>query len=48
MSRFKGMLGVRRSARKFESQVVEAPLKCQVLNRMAALSLPTSQRVPVY
>ena len=47
MSRFKGMLGVRLSARKFETQEVEASLKCQVLNRMAALGLPRSEHVLV-
>ena len=36
------------SARKFENQEVEASLKCQVLNRMAALGLPKSERVLPY
>lgn len=47
MSRFKGMLGVKLSARNFENQAVEASLKCQVLNRMSELGLPRSERVPV-
>ena len=45
MSRFKGMLGVKPSARTFESQEVEASLKCQVLQRMEALGLPRVERV---
>ena len=45
MSRFKGMLGVKLSARKFENQEVEASLKCRVLNRMAELGLPRSERI---
>ena len=42
------MLGVKLSARKFKNQEVEALLKCQVLNRMAALGLPKSERVLLY
>ena len=48
MSRFKGLLGVKLSARKLENQEVEASLKCQVLNRMAALVLPRSERDLLY
>ena len=48
MSRFKGMLGVKLSARNFENQEVEASLKCQILNRMAALGLPSSERLLQY
>ena len=48
MSRFKGLLGVKLSARQFKSQRVEAIVKCQVLNRMAELGLPISERVPLY
>ena len=39
------MMGVKLSARKFENQAVEAALKCQVLNRMSSLGLPSSERV---
>ena len=48
MSRFKGLLGVKLTARSFESQQVEAVIKCQVLNRMVSLGLPLSERVPVH
>ena len=47
VSRFKGLLGVKITARTFESQQVEALVKCQVLNRMIALGLPQSERIPV-
>jgi len=45
VSRFKALVGVHLSARTFENQQVEARLKCQVLNRMAALGLPVSERI---
>ena len=48
MSRFKGLLGVKLTARKFENQQAEALVKCQVLNRMASLGLPVYERVPVH
>ena len=48
MSRFKAMVGIKLSARELEGQRVEAMVKCQVLNRMASLGLPVSERVPVY
>ena len=47
VSRFKAMVGIKLCARTFESQQVEAVIKCQVLNRMASLGLPVSERVPV-
>jgi len=48
VSRFKAMVGVKLVARGLESQRVEAAVKCQVLNRMASLGLPASERVPVH
>lgn len=45
VSRFKGVFGVKLSARRFENQQVEAVIKSQILNRMAALGLPQSERV---
>jgi len=42
------MVGVKLAARGLESQRVEAAVKCQVLNRMASLGLPVSERVPVH
>ena len=47
ISRFKALLGVKLTARQFASQQVEASVKCQVLNRMASLGLPVSERIPV-
>ena len=43
VSRFKALLGVKLVSRNFENQQVEALVKCQVLNRMAALGLPRSE-----
>ncbi|NIW86594.1 MAG: hypothetical protein GWN09_08370 [Gammaproteobacteria bacterium] len=48
VSRFKAMVGIKLCARKFESQRVEALVKCQALNRMASLRLPVSERVPAH
>ena len=45
MSRFKTVFGGHLSARTFLNQQVEAAIKCAVLNRMAALGLPRSERV---
>ncbi len=45
VSRFKAMLGPKLAARGFENQKVEAAIKCQVLNRMAGLGLPRSERI---
>ena len=45
MSRFKALVGVKLAAREFEIQQVEALVKCRVLNRMAALGMPISERV---
>ncbi len=45
VSRFKALVGVKLSARRFDNQRVEAIVKRQVLNRMAALGLPTLERV---
>ena len=44
-SRFKALFGGKLCARKFESQQVEASIKCAVLNRMTALGMPQSARV---
>ncbi len=46
ISRFKALLGIKLASRRFENQRVEALVKCQVLNRMASLGLPISERVP--
>ena len=45
VSRFKALVGVRLAAREFENQQVEALVKCRVLNRIASLGLPISERV---
>ena len=45
MSRFKVLVGVKLTTRAFENQQVEAHVKCRVLNRMAALGMPISERV---
>jgi hypothetical protein len=45
VSRFKALVGVKLAARVFENQQVEALVKCRVLNRMASLGLPRSERV---
>jgi hypothetical protein len=47
VSRFKGLVGVQLAARTLENQRVEAHVKCRVLNRMAALGMPCSERIPV-
>jgi hypothetical protein len=47
VSRFKALVGVMLTAREFENQQVEALVKCRVLNRMAALGMPDSERVLV-
>ena len=48
VSRFKALVGIKLTARTFENQQVEALVKCQVLNRMASLGLPASERVPAH
>ena len=45
VSRFKALVGVKLAARRFENQQVEALVKCRVLNRIASLGLPRSERV---
>ena len=45
VSRFKALFGFKLTARVFENQQVEAHVKCRVLNRIATLSLPISERV---
>jgi len=47
VSRFKALVGVQLAARKLENQRVEAQVKCRVLNRMGALGMPRSERIPV-
>ena len=47
ISRFKALLGVKLTARRFASQQVEALVKCHVLNRMVSLGMPVSERIPV-
>jgi len=47
VSGFKTLVGVRLTARTFESQQVEARVKGQILNRMAALGMSQSGRVPL-
>ena len=45
VSRYKAILGVSLSARTVKNQKVEAAIKCAVLNRMAELGMPRSERV---
>ena len=45
VSRFKALVGVKLAAPEFGNQQVEALVKCHVLNRMASLGLPKSERV---
>ena len=47
VSRFKALVGVKLASRELERQQVEAMVKSQVLNRMAALGMPRSERIPV-
>jgi hypothetical protein len=47
VSRFEALVGVRLASRDLERQQVEALVRSQVLNRMAALGMPRSERVPV-
>ena len=45
VSPFKALVGVKLAARGFANQQVEAVVKRRVLNRMASLGLPISERV---
>ena len=45
VSRYKAILGVSLSASTVKNQKVEAAIKCAVLNRMAELGMPRSERV---
>ena len=47
VSRFKALIGDSLTSRTLERQQVEALVKSQVLNRMAALGMPTSERISV-
>ena len=45
MFRFKNLFGARFRARRFNKQRVEGWIKCMVLNRMANLGMPASERI---
>jgi hypothetical protein len=47
VSRFKALVGVKLASRELERQQVEVLVKGQVLNRMSALGMPKSERIPV-
>ena len=47
VSRFKALVGGTLASRTLERQQVEALVKSQVLNRMAMLGMPRSERIPV-
>jgi hypothetical protein len=47
VSRFKALAGVKLASRDLERQQVEALVKSQVLNRMAALGMPRSEGISV-
>jgi hypothetical protein len=47
VSRFKALVGVKLASRELQRQQVEVLVKSQVLNRMTALGMPRSERVPV-
>jgi len=47
VSRFKALVGVTLASRTLERQQVEALVKSQVLNRMATLGMPRSERISV-
>ena len=47
VSRFKALAGIKLASRKFENQRVEARVKCRLINRMTALGMPRSERIPV-
>ena len=47
VTRFKALLGVKLMSRRLDAQQLEAVVKCRVLNRMAALGMPKSERIPV-
>ena len=47
VSRFKALLGIKLTSRRLDAQQVEAVVKYRVLNRMAALGMPISERIPV-
>jgi hypothetical protein len=46
VSRFKALVGVKLAARGLDSQRVEALVKTRVLNKMASLGMPRSERIP--
>jgi hypothetical protein len=47
VSRFKALVGVKLASRGLGRQPVEVLVKSQVLNRMTALGMPRSERIPV-
>ncbi len=47
VSRFKALVGAKLASRELERQRFEVLVKTQVLNRMTALGMPRSERVPV-
>jgi hypothetical protein len=47
VSRFKALVGVKLASRELERQQIEVLVKSQVLNRMSALGMPKSERIPV-
>ena len=47
VSRFKALVGAALASRTLERQQVEALVKSQVLNRMATLGMPKSERISV-
>jgi hypothetical protein len=47
VSRFKALVGVQLKSRRLDAQQIEAVVKCRVLNRMTALGMPQSERIPM-
>ena len=47
VSRFKALVGMQLKSRRLYAQQVEAAVKCIVLNRMTALGMPQSERIPL-
>lgn len=45
MYRFKTLLGGKLSSRKFENQLVETAIKCEILNKMTELGMPSSSPI---
>ena len=47
VSSFKALVGAKLASRELEREQVEVLVKSQVLNRMTALGMPRSERVPL-